>query len=496
MRSGCWALLLAVLLLALATAASGAGPNIVLMLADDLGWNDVGYNGSEISTPMIDRLAADGLRLDRNYVFGFCTPTRVAIMTGRSPLRFGMGLPIIDQGGLPLDETTMGDVFRDGGYQTWFLGKWHLGHHRRAYLPNERGWDHSYGSLTGGLDHYSHNSDVLMGVPDWQRNGNPVEEEGHTTDLYTTEALRLIGERDTERPFFLYLAWNAPHTPLQAPERYLEEYARLDDEVRRTYCAMVSQIDDSVAAVIDALEKEGLREDTLVIWLSDNGGFVPGGADNSPFREGKASAHEGGVRVPGFVNWPGTVNPGALSQQVSAHDWLPTLVAAAGIASTATKPLDGWNMWPAIRRGESVQRGDLILSGRRGRAIFRGKWKYVETLPGPPSGRSPGPGRRGSAAGGPRGPRAGPPGRPGGGAARPIQELYDILADPTESENLADKHPELVEELAAAAHLIDRDAPRFPGGFMLRDGGRFQRLGPFVGFPEDRGSHVLDRLDE
>lgn len=496
MQSRHRALLLAPLLLALPTAAPGARPNIVLMLADDLGWNDVGYNGSEISTPTIDRLAGEGMRLDRNYVFAFCTPTRVAIMTGRSPLRFGMGKPIIDHGGLPLDETTMGDVFRDGGYQTWFLGKWHLGHQRRAYLPNERGWDHSYGSLTGGLDHYSHNSDVLMGVPDWHRNGNPVEEGGHTTDLYTQEALRLIGERDTERPFLLYLAWNAPHTPLQVPESYLEEYARLEDEVRRTYCAMVSQIDDSVEAVIDTLEQEGLREDTLVIWLSDNGGLVQAGADNSPFRGGKAGAHEGGVRVPGFVNWPGTVEPGVLSQQVSAHDWLPTLVAAAGIASTAPKPFDGWNMWPAIRWGKSVERGDLILSGRIGRAIFRGKWKYVETLPGPPLGGGPGPGRRGPAAGGRRGPRAGPPRGPGGVAARPQRELYDILADPTESENLADKHPELVKDLAAAAHLIDQDAPRIPGGFMLRDGASFQRLGPLEGFPEDRGSHVLDRLDE
>ena len=496
MQSRHWTLRLAPLLLALPTVASGTGPNIVLMLADDLGWNDVGFNGSEISTPTIDRLAGNGMRLDRNYVFAFCTPTRVAIMTGRSPLRFGMGKPIIDHGGLPLDETTLGDVFRDAGYQTWFLGKWHLGHQRRAYLPNERGWDHSYGSLTGGLDHYSHNSDVLMGVPDWHRNGSPVEEEGHTTDLYTREALRLIGERDTERPFLLYLAWNAPHTPLQAPERYLEEYARLEDEVRRTYCAMVSQIDDSVEAVIDALEQEGLREDTLVIWLSDNGGLVQAGADNSPFRGGKAGAHEGGVRVPGFVNWPGTVEPGVLSQQLSALDWLPTLVAAAGVASTATKPFDGWNMWPAIRRGESVVRGDLILSGRIGRAIFRGKWKYVETLPGPPLGGGPGPGRRGPAAGGRRGPRAGPSRSPGVVAARPRRELYDILADPTESVNLADKHPELVKDLAAAAHLIDQDAPRIPGGFMLRDGASFQRLDPLVGFPEDRGSHVLDRLDE
>ena len=244
------------------------------MVADDLGWNDVGYNGSAIRTPTIDRPAAEGLRLDRHYAFPFCTPTRVALMTGRSPLRFGMAMPIIDHGGLPLDETTIGDIFQDAGYQTWLVGKWRLGHDKRAYFPNERGWDHSYGSLTGGLDHYSHNSDVLMGVPDWRRNGKPLEEEGHTTDLYTREALSLIENRDKEKPFLLYVAWNAPHTPLQAPEKYLQQYAHIDDEVRRTYSAMVTQIDDSAAALIAALEKEGLRRSTPAIWLSDNGGLV------------------------------------------------------------------------------------------------------------------------------------------------------------------------------------------------------------------------------
>ena len=487
---------LAPLLLAFAAAASGAGPNILLMLADDLGWNDVGYNGSEIRTPVIDRLAGEGLRLDRYYAFGFCTPTRVALMTGRSPIRFGMGLPIFDHGGLPLDETTMGDTFRDAGYQTWFLGKWHLGHHQRAYLPNERGWEHSYGSLTGGLDHYSHNSDVLMGVPDWHRNGEPVEEEGHTTDLYTQEALRLISDRDRTKPFLLYLAWNAPHTPLQAPEEYLEQYARIDDEVRRTYGAMVTQLDDSVAAVIDALEREGLREDTLVIWSSDNGGTVAGGADNSPLRNGKASVYEGGVRVPGLVNWPGTIAPGVLTQQVSAHDWLPTLIAAAEIASTATKPFDGFNMWPAIMRGEAVERGDLVLAGRRDRAIYRGRWKYLETVPGRPRRGGPGRGRGDPPPGRRGGPGPGSPGGPDRPGPGPQRALYDILADPTESNNLVAEHPELVKDLADAARVIGQNAPNFPGGFVLRDGTQFRRLGPLVGFPEDRGPHVIDRLDE
>ncbi len=498
MKFGKQAKRLAPLLLAFA-AAAGAAPNILLMMADDLGWNDVGYNGGEIRTPAIDRLAAGGVRLDRYYAFPFCTPTRAALMTGRSPLRFGMAGPIIDRGGLPLDETTMGDVFQDAGYQTWFLGKWHLGHDKRAYFPNERGWRHSYGSLTGGLDHYSHNSDVLMGAPDWRRNGRPLEEEGHTTDLYTREALRLIENREKEQPFLLYVAWNAPHTPLQAPEKYLKQYARIDDEVRRAYCAMVTQIDDSVAALVSALENEGLRRNTLVIWLSDNGGVVTGGADNSPLSDGKGNLYEGGIRVPGLVNWPGKIRPGVLSQQISAHDWLPTLIAAAGIASTAKKPFDGFDMWPAIADGAPVERGGLTFASAFGRAFFRGRWKYVEAVP---KGRGFGSARVPPGAGGPRpgGPGRGGPGaggsRPGGPPAAMQQALYDVFADPEESNNLAAERPELVEELAAAARVIDADAPRLPRNFNLRGGGRFRRTGPLEGFPEDNGAHVIDRVDE
>ena len=391
----------AVLLFAFVSTAAGSQPNILLMVADDLGWNDVGYNGSEIKTPAIDQLAAEGLRLDRYYAFPYCTPTRVAIMTGRSPLRFGMAGPIIDHGGLPLDETTLGDVFQDAGYQTWFMGKWHIGHEKRAHFPNERGWEHSYGSLTGGLDHYSHNSDVLMGVPDWHRNGMPVEETGHTTDLYTQEALELIRGRDPSKPFLLYLAWNAPHTALQAPERYVKRYEGIDNELRRIYAAMVAHLDDSVAALVEGLDKEGLRDNTLVIWSSANGGEPVGGADNGRLRGAKGSPYEGGVRVPGLVHWSGKIKPGIMSQLTSAHDWLSTLAAAAGIPSDTEKPLDGFNMWPAIASRESVGRGDLVLGSRFGRTVLRGRWKYVEAMP-----RGPGPGFRG----GGRGPAQGPPG--------------------------------------------------------------------------------------
>ena len=360
------------------------------------------------------------------------------------------------------------------------MGKWHLGHGKRAYFPSERGWNHTYGSLTGGLDHYSHNSDVLIGAPDWHRYGKPVEEQGHTTDLYTQEALRLLERRDKDKPFYVHLSWNAPHAPLQAEENYLEQYAHINDEVRRTYAAMVTHIDDSVASGIAALEQRGLREDTLVIWTSDNGGTAGGGADNSPLFGGKGSPYEGGTRVPALVNWSGRIEPGVLSQQMSALDWLPTLISATGVTLTSAKPQDGFDMWTAITGGESVERGGLVLGSRFGRALFRGKWKYVETVPGWLGLGAPGAGPR-------RRPGARPAGasRPGPGvsAQRSQQALFDVYADPTESSNLASEHPELVRELAAVTRAIDADVPMMSRGFQLRGGGTFVRVGPLETFP-------------
>ena len=237
-----------------------------------------------------------------------------------------------------------------------------------------------------------------MGAPDWHRNGKLVEEQGHTTDLYTQEVLRLLESRDKDKPFYVHLSWNAPHAPLQAEENYLEQYAHINDEVRRTHAAMVTHIDDSVASGFAALEQKGLREDTLVIWMSDNGG----------------------TRVPALVNWPGRIEPGVLSQQMSALDWLSTLTSATG-------------------------------AGARRR----------------PGGRPAGASRPG----------------PGVSAQRSQQALFDVYADPTESSNLAAEHPELVRELAAVTRAIGADVPMMSRGFQLRGVGTFVRVGPLKAFP-------------
>ncbi len=256
---------------------------------------------------------------------------------------------------------------------------------------------------------------------------------------------------------------------------------------------MVTHIDDSVASVIAATEQQGLRENTLVVWMSDNGGTPGGGGDNSPLLGGNGSPYEGGTCVPALVNWPGRIEPGVLSQQMSALDWLPTLLSATGVSATVAKPFDGFDMWPVIAGGESVERGDLVLGSRFGRALFRGKWKYVETVPGWLGlGASEG------------GPRRRPGTRPGGGARagqggsaqRSQQALFDVNADPAESSNLAAGHPQLLRELAAAARAIGADVPMMSRGFQLRDGGTFVRVGPLEAFPQDRGAHVIDRVDE
>ncbi|MGH9663436.1 MAG: sulfatase-like hydrolase/transferase, partial [Bryobacteraceae bacterium] len=199
-------------------AAQPARPNVLILLADDLGWHDVGYHGSEIRTPNIDRLASQGARFEHAYAFPICSPTRSGLMTGRSPMRLGFGYTVIrpwSRYGVPVEERFMPQAFRDAGYQTAITGKWHLGHAYRKFLPRARGFDHAYGFLNGNIDYFTHERE---GGLDWNRDGTSVRESGYSTFLFGDEAIRWIGQRDKTRPFFIYVAFNAPHAPLQAPE--------------------------------------------------------------------------------------------------------------------------------------------------------------------------------------------------------------------------------------------------------------------------------------
>ena len=299
-----------------AYAAIAASPNVVIILADDLGTADVGFRGSEIQTPNIDRLAREGTQFDRFYSFPVCSPTRSALMTGRSPMRLGVAYSVIRPWlsyGLPAEEHLMPETFRAAGYQTAMAGKWHLGHSQARFLPHRRGFDEAYGHLNGAIDYYTH---VRDGGLDWQRNGRSVREEGYTTDLLAAEAVRQIRGRDKGRPFFLYLAFNAPHTPLQAPQALIDKYARIPDQRRRTFAAMVDAMDSGVGRVLGALDDEGIAGSTIVLFFSDNGGPTNQGARNTPLRGAKATTFEGGIRVPAVLRWPGQVRQGEKSKQV------------------------------------------------------------------------------------------------------------------------------------------------------------------------------------
>ncbi len=390
-------------------------PNIVLIVADDLGWNDVGYHGSEIETPRIDRLVREGLAIDRFYVLPVCGPTRKGLLTGRSPITMGTlsnPNPSTDADALPLDEHLISETLQDAGYQTWIAGKWHLGGNAIFdYLPYHRGFDHFYGLVGPAIDHYSHTTTARSGAKDWQRNGETIDEMGYSTDLITNEAIRLIENRDPERPFFLYLAYNAVHTPLMAPDNLVEKYSFIDRSERQTYAAMVDALDTNIGRVMDAVSNAGIDENTLVVFHSDNGGdIMMGGADNDPLRGAKGQVYDGGIRVAGAMRWPGVIEPGRTTQQVfSVFDVFPTIASAVNIAPGNELPFDGHDHWARIQSDDIQLPSELVFTGN-GVCIFHDEWKLVRS-------------RRGRI------------------------ELFRIADDISEANDLSAEHPDVVEDL-------------------------------------------------
>lgn len=365
--------------LAAATAhAQTSKPNVVILLADDLGTSDVHYRGGEIDTPNIDQLASEGLRLERFYVMPVCSPTRSALMTGRSPMRLGVIYTVIrpwETYGVPLDEHFLPQSFKAAGYETAMTGKWHLGHAKKAYLPNQRGFDHSYGHVNGALDYFEHYRD---GGLDWHRDGKGLKEKGYTTDLVAAEASRLIRTRDKSKPMFLYVPFNAPHAPLQAPPELIEKYAkRISDPKRRIFAAMVDVLDRSIGAIRKTLIDEGMASNTLILFFSDNGGPIGQAATNRPLRGGKAQTFEGGIRSPGILHWPGHVPVGETKQFMTVMDLFPTLAEAAGVKPLNSKPFDGTSMWKPLLAGKTEKRGDTFFAHGDFHAVFHDEWKLV-----------------------------------------------------------------------------------------------------------------------
>lgn len=397
-------------------------PHVVFFLADDLGWRDVGFHGSEIETPHIDRLAKDGVRLKRFYVLPYCSPTRAALLTGRYPIRYGLQAQVVRpwaEHGLPTSERTLAEALKGTGYSTAICGKWHLGLARREFLPRQRGFDHQYGHYTGALDYFTHER---MGLLDWHRGEKPLREEGYTTTLIGREAARLVEEHDPGKPLFLYVPFNSPHAPLQAPQNYINRYKHIKDKKRRIYAAMVTAMDEAIGRVVEALQKRGMREKTLILFSSDNGGMRV--SDNRPLRGGKGKLYEGGVRVPAFANWPGVLKSGRVVEEpLHIVDWYPTLIKLAGGSLDQPLPIDGKDIWPVLTAGKPSPHEEILLNvnrvpperpaAARWSGLIRGDWKVLID-------RNEG---------------------------RPKHELYNLADDPREQTNLAGQHPEKLKEM-------------------------------------------------
>ncbi len=439
-------------------------PNIVYIMADDLGWKDVGFRGSDIQTPNIDRLAKGGVIFEQFYAQPMCTPTRAALMTGRYPYRYGLQTVVIPSAGtygLATDEWLLSQAMKEAGYTTAIVGKWHLGHADRKYWPLQRGFDYQYGPILGEIDYFTHSA---HGTLDWYRNNQSVKEEGYVTQLLGQDAVRLIEEHDTKSPLFLYLAFTAPHAPYQAPEEYLEKYKDIADPSRRAYAAMITAMDDEIGRVVAALDKRGMRDNTLIIFQSDNGGprsamftgeldtsklTIP--ADNGPYRDGKGTLYEGGTRVVAFANWPGHIKPGSVvDQPIHVVDMYPTLAGLAGASHSKSKPLDGLDVWLTISENKRSPRDEVIYNIEPFRAALRkGDWKLVwkVTLPS-------------------------------------RVELFNLANDPSEKTNLADKYPQKVEELQQEIEAMEKGAVQPLFLVEALDAAKYVLMGS-VATPED-----------
>jgi arylsulfatase A-like enzyme len=441
-----------------AASQSSKRPNIVFIIADDLGWADVGYHGSEIKTPNIDRLARQGVRFDQHYVAPTCTPTRVGLMTGRYPSRFGVVSPaygkIFDDDTITLAMALRSTGRRpgDSGYDTVIAGKWHMGS-PPEYTPLKYGFNSSYGYFHGQIDPYTHL--YKTGVRSWHRNDQYLDEEGHVTDLITDEAIRVIISR-RDKPFFLYIAYSVPHYPLDELDEWTSIYAeQIDQPSRRWFAASVTHMDYGIGRIVDALNRTGQRENTLIVFVSDNGGqkswhsatqykgryaskphTVLG--NNHPLRGWKGEVYEGGIRVPAFANWPGVLKRRKVTSPVHIVDWMPTLCQLAEYSPKMNLNWDGRDIWPLIcgQTIRSILRSSAAAKDEqeprtfywktpRQSAVRRGDWKSVFSEDGKKV------------------------------------ELYNLSADPLEKKDLARQYPQRVSELKVLlAELAKNDRAR------------------------------------
>jgi len=422
-------------------SADPSRPNILLIVADDLGWSDVGWHDGFSKTPRMDQLVEQGVELDQHYVQPVCTPTRTALMSGRYPGRFGPhAMAPSNLRAMPSGTVTLATALRSQGYRTFQSGKWHLGS-LPEWGPNKFGFDHGYGTLTGAADPWTHKYRPGPYEDTWHRDGVRLDEPGNATELIAAEAIRRM-EENVATPWFIYVAFHAVHTPVDAPDEFKQLYDGVkfhDDptkhDSRLRMAAMVSQLDAKVGQFVDTLERTGQRENTLIIFTSDNGGIEslknayvgnvadsPFNSENDPLRGQKNTLFEGGTRVCAFANWPGTLEPRKHTKPMHAVDWFPTVAGIVGYESAQKLNWDGADQWKELT-GESTtsEPRTIYIAMKNGQSLRHGPWKLIAMAKGP-------------------------------------TQLFNIEADPYEQNDLADVETERVaqlQELLAAQQSYD-----------------------------------------
>lgn len=429
----------------------GSRPNVIFILADDMGWNQPGFNGGNPElTPNIDQLASESLKLTQFYSHSVCAPTRGALLTGRYAFRnwmdwrsedfgkpsylkkLGLTLAYNERGeptrrihALDTNERTIAEALKSSGYFTGLIGKWHCGEWLQEHLPMQQGFMHQYGHYAWGIDYYTktivHNAPARFAVYDWHRNQQPLQEDGYATDLFATEAERVIATQSNDKPFFLYLAYNAVHGPLNVPPRYEGKY-----EVRD---AMLKCLDDAVGKVLKAVDKAGFRDNTLVVFTNDNGPVLE--QMSKPYRGTKNTTFEGGVRVPCLVRWPGRTKPNTANNgMMFIADWYSTLISLAGGEHAQDLPVDSIDMTKMLFADQPSPRQEIVFEVEgsvRLPTIRSGDYKLMGDL------------------------------------------LFNIVEDPYETTDLSSEHPEIVKRLADRLLAVGKQRPPLGEKPLLMD---------------------------
>jgi len=400
-------------------------PNIIIILADDLGWGDVGFHGSEIRTPNLDQLAKEGVILNRFYTAPVCSPTRAGLMTGRYPNRFGLRETVIppwSEFGVDTNELFLPVFLKDAGYHNRVvLGKWHLGHAQRAYLPLQRGFTKFYGHYNGAIDYFTH---FREGELDWHDDEKTSTDKGYSTDLISDKAVEVIRNAG-DKPFFMYVAYNAPHTPLQAKPEDLKAYGYSTEKptARQTYAAMVTCMDRGIGRILNSLKAMKKDQNTIVLFFSDNGANVSGGGSSGQLKGHKFQEWDGGVRAPAIAKWPARLKGGTKTEQVMGYvDVLPTLLGITGASSKNHRPFDGIDISPVLfRKQDQINRNLYLGYG----SLISSPWKIVLAK--------------------------------NGNAAMKLNEsaLFNIIEDPAEKQNIKNSKQEVFKQLSILARTFD-----------------------------------------